>query len=928
MNKTLLLPSAKLAALLWPLLLLMACQPDAAERMQRAEVLAEDGDYRAAIIELKNVLRDESNNQRARELLAKSSYQIADFSTAEIEYRRALDAGGDSLEAWLGLGKSLMEQGRVSEAFESVVPHLAQYDDSIAAHVLVGDVLAALGNFEEAAAEYEAAAAIDEKSELSLIGLAVVASALGETERARVYLATATSEHPDSDIAWRASGNFERLHGNYAVADEHYQRAIANETAHTPDSDRFMTRMNRTTVLLDTLKNEAARRQLNELQAEFGRHPLLLYLRGRLAFGEGDYDVAQSSLQEYLSRAPNDLRGQAVMGAVNFAQNYLRQAEMYLQQAARQNVGGDVTRRLLAETQLRLNKPEEALQSLGPIDDDSLEDPILLTMLGRAELGRGNNAQAIEYLEKSVAADPDNPNSHLSLVAGLLAAGDNSRAIAALQNVPAHDDPTYRRESLLMAAYLRSGNREAAVAESDKLVAAHSDDSQAHAVAGLLRHSIGDNGPARAHYEKAVELNASNLPALYGLGRITRDAGDLREAREWLNRALDVDPVFGAALAALAQVATRENDYLAVAPRLTAATKQSPSVAPLWILHARTAISNGRSEEALKIIEAAREFHRNDPQLTHVEGLALLRSGQTEAALKRLSLAADGLPDDPRVHLDLAKARLGTGDYRGTQTAIARYRRLRPEDASGLSVETESLVRGGNPAEARKRLAAFGGFEENDPLQRVLAGDIEMLDGKPAAAVVHYEAAAASLWSRQVAIRLSDAYRQVDPAKSTATLERWLKDNPDDVQMRRALGQTLEAAGDTTAAARQYELLVAEGSADPIVLNNLAWRYAEEGRPGAVDLAERASNLWPDNGSISDTYGWILYKDGQKAKAIGVLERAVRQSPDNPEIRFHLAQVQADLGRAAQARESLKSAFALDKPFPSMAAARSLAESL
>ena len=119
--------------------------------------------------------------------------------------------------------------------------------------------------------------------------------------------------------------------------------------------------MNRTTALVDSRRINEAERQLSELQEKYPSHPILRYLAGRIAFINGDYDAAQLELQEYLAKMPRDARGQALLGAVHFSQDNLRQAEMYLGQAVRANAGGDATRRLLAETLLRLNEPEEAL---------------------------------------------------------------------------------------------------------------------------------------------------------------------------------------------------------------------------------------------------------------------------------------------------------------------------------------------------------------------------------------------------------------------------------------------------------------------------------------------------------------------------------------------------------------------------------------
>ena len=112
------------------------------------------------------------------------------------------------------------------------------------------------------------------------------------------------------------------------------------------------------------------------------------------------------------------------------------------------------------------------------------------------------------------------------------------------------------------------------------------------------------------------------------------------------------------------------------------------------------------------------------------------------------------------------------------------------------------------------------------------------------------------------------------------------------------------------------------------MLNNLAWHYATLGREEAVELARRAHELAPDNGSITDTYGWILFQRGDVEAALPLLEKAAEQSPNNPEIKFHLAAAYVRKGNEAKASEVIAAALESDEPFPSRADAEELAKSL
>jgi tetratricopeptide (TPR) repeat protein len=146
--------------------------------------------------------------------------------------------------------------------------------------------------------------------------------------------------------------------------------------------------------------------------------------------------------------------------------------------------------------------------------------------------------------------------------------------------------------------------------------------------------------------------------------------------------------------------------------------------------------------------------------------------------------------------------------------------------------------------------------------------------------------------------------------------------------MRRIYAQMLELHGDTAAAVTEYERLIGEGSSDAIALNNLAWQYAEEGRDGAVELAQRAHEILPNNGNITDTLGWILYRQGEFSEALGLLREAREQAPNNPEIRFHLATVLAETDNASEAQAELDALLREFESFQSREQAEALARTL
>jgi Tfp pilus assembly protein PilF len=100
------------------------------------------------------------------------------------------------------------------------------------------------------------------------------------------------------------------------------------------------------------------------------------------------------------------------------------------------------------------------------------------------------------------------------------------------------------------------------------------------------------------------------------------------------------------------------------------------------------------------------------------------------------------------------------------------------------------------------------------------------------------------------------------------------------------------------------------------VLNNLAFMLAENNQklPEALEYAERAHNLKPNEGSISDTYAYVLYKNGKYPEAAEALQAALQQyeqqSISAPADAYeHLGMIKEKLGAKDEAIAAYKQAL-------------------
>ena len=107
-------------------------------------------------------------------------------------------------------------------------------------------------------------------------------------------------------------------------------------------------------------------------------------------------------------------------------------------------------------------------------------------------------------------------------------------------------------------------------------------------------------------------------------------------------------------------------------------------------------------------------------------------------------------------------------------------------------------------------------------------------------------------------------------------------------------------------------------AANGLALNNLAMVYSErfDQVDKALDLAKRARTAFPNNPSLADTLGWVMFRKGDYRNALPLLQEGAAKLTDNPEVQYHLAMVQYMLGDEAAARAALQKAVQLPAPFP------------
>lgn len=129
-----------------------------------------------------------------------------------------------------------------------------------------------------------------------------------------------------------------------------------------------------------------------------------------------------------------------------------------------------------------------------------------------------------------------------------------------------------------------------------------------------------------------------------------------------------------------------------------------------------------------------------------------------------------------------------------------------------------------------------------------------------------------------------------------------------------ARGIALERSGQWPRAEADFQQALKLSPDQPAVLNYLGYSWLEkhENLDEALAMIQRAVAARPDDGAITDSLGWGLYRLGRYEEAAPVMERAVELEPVDPVVNDHLGDVLWAVGRKLEAEFQWRRALSFD----------------
>lgn len=886
------------------LVALLACQriKPVADVLADARKAHGNGEDRAAVIHLKNLLQQEPGHAAARRMLGELHLSLGDAVSSEKELRRALALGEPRQELLPLLVKAMLAQS----AYQGALDELRAEPLTPTVLAWRGHALLGLGKAEDAGQLYTQALRKDGKLVEAHLGQARLALLRNDSAAAGESVERALASDPHNIDTLRFRGDLLRLRGDIDGALAAYRTILGQ------DRNNVQAFADIAAMRLLEGKPELARQQLDAARKIQPASLVILYAQGLLDLAEGKHKAALERAQMVLRAAPEHLPSMLLAASVELETGATSQARAHVLRYRQSLPKEPFAVRLQAQCDLREGKAQDALALLEPAIAENPQEIELLALGGEAAMRTGKHEMAARWFSRASSLAPESSSLLAASGLSLLGQGQDARAVDALEQATKKEGGTASRAgSLLVMTHLRNRNFSKAMEQVRQMEKSGDNPSLQNLKGGVLLAS-GDLGGARKAFARSLELDPRHMPALDNLAELDFLEKKIPLARQRYLAALERDRSSLPLLMALAKLEARQGNGPAAVGWLERATAVAPdALAPAQTL-AALYMRNGQAAKALQQAQRLQALRPNEAVSLDLLAQAASAAGQHARALESLQKLALLRPQDPDIQLRIARTSLVLKQKAPALQAARKAIALDPNREDALVLASALMLDDRSFEDARKLAKNVQQRQPTAGIGFKLEGDALLEEGKAADAVGQYERAYSLQHSGPALIALHRALHAAGKADSAEQrMSDWLDQHPSDQPTRLYYASHLLQRSQFGAARREYEIILQRDPDNVLALNDLAWALLQAREGDAMQPAERAYQLAPGNPAVADTFAWILAESGKPARALPILKKALQTAPTAADIRLHYAHTLFRSGDKRAARSQCEQLLAI-----------------
>ena len=870
-------------------------------------------DTKGAVIQLKNALQKNLQASEARFLLGKTLLEEGDPIGAELELKKALELKYSEDLVLPLLAKSLLQQGEARKVIDLYAQtKLKDPSADVDLKTTVASAYAMQGKTEAAQAALDAALRASPKYAPAMLLQARLKLSTQDTTGALALVDEIVSSEPRNFEAWALKGDITgAVKLDFASALDAYRKAIDIKKDYLPAHSGIIS------ILMRKKEVSQAEGQLSELKKVLPSHPQTKLFQAQLALVKGDYKAAREISQQLLKVAPDNVRVLEASGMAEFWTGSLAQAESLLSKAVQISPELLSSRRFLAFTFNRSGQPVKALETLKPILDKANPDSETLSLAAQAYLQVGDIKHAEDYFARAAKLNPDDMKSRTALALTQIAQGKTELAFAELQSI-ASVDKGISADMALISARIQRKEFDGAQKAIDALEGKQPNKPFVPLLRARVMLLRNDPVAARASLERALSMDAAYFPAVAGLAALDYAEKKPVQARKRFEDLLRAEPKNHQAMLALADILSKTGgDKNQVASLIVNAVKLKPLEAGPRVILINHYLAAQDAKLALSAAQDAVGAIPDNPAVLDALGRAQLVAGDAQLAVTTFTKLAAAQPSLPNAHMRLAEAYMASNNRVAAMRSLKRALEIAPD----LQVAQRALIGMAlaekHPEEALSVARSVQKQHPAAPTGFILEGDIQSNLKNWDAAIAAYRTALQKDGSTQQAAKLHIVMMASgNRSEADKFAARWEKDHPQDAGFVFHLASIALTQRDFALAENRYRRVVEMQPQNALAFNNIAWLMVEQGKPGAVEYAEKANTLLPGRAVLLDTLALALAGENKMPRALQVQTQAISLDPENPALKLNLAKLYLKAGDKALAKAELEKLVKLGEKFP------------
>ncbi len=703
-----------------------------------------------------------------------------------------------------------------------------------------------------------------------------------------------------------------------------------------------------------------AQTALQQALAMNPEYPEAILALAELNLRSGQTAPAMTALQELLNKRPDLPQTRVLLAAGLQASNQLDEAATLLREQIRSFPGDLRSSALLANILQRQKKSAEAHEVLEKAVQTAPADIGLFAKLVDLDLEEKNFDAAMQRVRGLLEKQPKSAPTQFLEAKVLFTKGDYAGAEAALQKTLALDPNLPETYDLLVRTYLATDKLSEAARQLDGVLTKNPEDTRAAMTLGLVREKMKDFPSAAVAYEKVLARSPDSVPALNNLAYLYAEhLNEPQKAVELARKARNEQPGDASVADTLGWALFKQRDYPQALVFLQEAGEMLGTNPDVQFHLGMAHYMMGQPEAAKSAFEQALKAPADFAGKEEAQRrLALLAGGAGTAGLSREALeksvaeqpgdivgwmrlaevyeAEQNLPKAAEAYekarqlnpnllpVNLKLAQFNAGFLNKSEKALEfakRARELAPNDPGVAGTLGSIVLRAGNAAWAHSLLleAARG---KDDP---ILLYDL----GLAAYALGKLDEARQTiqrLTSNPASPRAEEAKRflkltALEPSSpdldaAAQEIDAVLQSEPDFVPALMARGAVQSKGGKQDAAIATYTDVLRRFRDFAPAQKRLAAIYVTRTSDlqKADELAGAARRTLSADPELMTISGEIKFKQKDYAAAARLLQQSAALAPLSPAGLYYLGTAQLETKQDAKGRETLEKALAAGLP--------------